>query len=166
MTAIRGNVFFARPEGAEYGDLYVGPTFRTSIPIINDDRIIELISIHGGGGSGAGVVVDDIAERDALVLATDSIVAVIDASADPEVTSGSAVYIYDQSLDVYTIAGKGEVSSGGGGQVDSVVAGTGILVDSSDPANPIVTATGGLFIDGGRADTNFTSTIPVDGGNS
>lgn len=33
--------------------------------------------------------------------------------------------------------------SGGGGQVNSVVAGTGITVDSTDPANPIVSATGG-----------------------
>jgi hypothetical protein len=55
---------------------------------------------------------------------------------------------------------------GAGGQVDSVIGGTGITVDATDPANPIVTATGGLSIDGGRADTNFTSTIPVDGGNS
>lgn len=31
--------------------------------------------------------------------------------------------------------------SGGGGQVNSVVAGTGITVDSTDPANPIVTST-------------------------
>lgn len=31
----------------------------------------------------------------------------------------------------------------GGGQVNSVIAGTGISVDSTDPANPIVSATGG-----------------------
>lgn len=34
------------------------------------------------------------------------------------------------------------VSGSGGGQVNSVVAGTGITVDSTDPANPIVSATG------------------------
>jgi len=34
-------------------------------------------------------------------------------------------------------------SGGGGGTVDSVVAGTGISVDNTDPANPIVSATGG-----------------------
>ncbi len=32
---------------------------------------------------------------------------------------------------------------GGGGTVDSIVAGIGIAVDSTDPANPIVSATGG-----------------------
>lgn len=35
-------------------------------------------------------------------------------------------------------------STGGGGGVSSVVAGTGIAVDSTDPANPIVSATGSL----------------------
>lgn len=37
------------------------------------------------------------------------------------------------------------VSGTGGGQVNSVVAGTGISVDSTDPANPIVSATGTAF---------------------
>lgn len=35
------------------------------------------------------------------------------------------------------------VSGSGGGQVNSVVAGTNVTVDSTDPANPIVSATGG-----------------------
>lgn len=43
------------------------------------------------------------------------------------------------------------VSGTGGGQVNSVVAGTGISVDSTDPANPIVSATG----------TTFTVLIPT-----
>jgi hypothetical protein len=34
-------------------------------------------------------------------------------------------------------------ASGGGGTVDSIVAGTGISVDSTDPANPVISATGG-----------------------
>ena len=33
--------------------------------------------------------------------------------------------------------------SAGGGQVNSVVAGINVTVDSSDPANPIVSSTGG-----------------------
>lgn len=32
---------------------------------------------------------------------------------------------------------------GGGGGIDTIVAGTGIDVDSTDPANPVVSATGG-----------------------
>ncbi len=35
------------------------------------------------------------------------------------------------------------VAAGGGGGVNSVVAGTGIAVDNTDPANPVVSATGG-----------------------
>lgn len=37
----------------------------------------------------------------------------------------------------------GYVSAGGGGGVESVVAGTGISVDNTDPLNPIVSAVGG-----------------------
>lgn len=44
-----------------------------------------------------------------------------------------------QSGDTVTLT----VSGSGGGQVNSVVAGTGISVDSTDPANPIVSVTGG-----------------------
>lgn len=36
-----------------------------------------------------------------------------------------------------------QISSGGSGIVQTIVAGTGISVDSTDPANPIVSATGG-----------------------
>jgi hypothetical protein len=37
----------------------------------------------------------------------------------------------------------GNFGSGGGGTVDTIVAGSGITVDATDPANPIVSATGG-----------------------
>lgn len=45
------------------------------------------------------------------------------------------------------------VSNTGGGQVNSIVAGTGISVDSADPANPIVSTTG----------TGFTVLTPSSG---
>ena len=50
-----------------------------------------------------------------------------------------------------------ESGGGGGGQVDSVVAGTNVTVDNTDPANPIVnsTATGGQ-VDSVVAGTNVT----------
>lgn len=47
---------------------------------------------------------------------------------------------YDPDTDEYTpMAPPG----GGSGTVESVVAGTGIAVDNADPANPVVSATGG-----------------------
>lgn len=59
------------------------------------------------------------------------------------------------------------VSGGGGsGIVESIVAGTGITVDDTDPANPIVSATGG---GGGGSDvldvitpTNSSGTVTLD----
>jgi hypothetical protein len=42
-----------------------------------------------------------------------------------------------------TIANNGTATGFGGGQVDSVVAGTNVTVDNTDPVNPIVNSTGG-----------------------
>lgn len=42
---------------------------------------------------------------------------------------------------------------GGGGQVNTVVAGVGISVDSTDPANPVITNTGATAAQGALADT-------------
>jgi hypothetical protein len=53
------------------------------------------------------------------------------------------------AVDGVTITGEGTPASplvsvgGGGGQVDSVVAGTNITVDNTDPINPIINASGG-----------------------
>jgi hypothetical protein len=54
----------------------------------------------------------------------------------------------------------------GGGIVNSVVAGTNITVDNTDPANPIVssTASGDQNIDGGVADSIYLVTQLADGG--
>lgn len=39
---------------------------------------------------------------------------------------------------------SGGGSGGGGGGIESIVAGSGIAVDATDPANPIVSSTGGI----------------------
>jgi hypothetical protein len=44
-------------------------------------------------------------------------------------------------------------TGGGSGTVESVVAGTGISVDSTDPANPVVANTGATAAQGAKADT-------------
>lgn len=49
--------------------------------------------------------------------------------------------------------------AGAPGVVQSIVAGTGISVDNTDPANPIVSATGG----GGTAPVGLGSQLPADG---
>jgi hypothetical protein len=68
-------------------------------------------------------------------------------------------------LDISTILGVPNCcpgGGGGGGIVDSVVAGAGISVDNTDPANPVVSATGG----GGTGDvvgpaSSGTDNIPL-----
>lgn len=56
-----------------------------------------------------------------------------------------AVNLADGNLYARNSTGWGVVTGGGGGSgiVETVVAGTGISVDSTDPANPVVSATGG-----------------------
>lgn len=79
--------------------------------------------------------------------------------------------------DVLTADGDGTYSfqpggGGGGGTVDSVVAGTNITVDATDPANPIVSASGALgvaSVTAGNANitiggTGANPTVAVTGG--
>lgn len=55
------------------------------------------------------------------------------------VAGANITLTYNDVANTLTIASSG--GGGGGGTVDSVVAGTGISVDSTDPANPIVSST-------------------------
>lgn len=68
--------------------------------ILNETDIQALIDASIGGISGIEVV-DDIAARDALTPTTNTQVLVIDASADPTVTSGAATYVYRLSTTSY-----------------------------------------------------------------
>jgi len=63
-----------------------------------------------------------------------------------QVNSSTRLNFVGSGVAVTTEAGGTKVTitgGSGGGQVDTIVAGTGITVDSTDPANPIVSATGG-----------------------
>lgn len=60
-----------------------------------------------------------------------------------------------QSVKAYVDA---QVIGGGGGTVDTVAAGTGIDVDATDPANPVVSIESGVYRSGG------TDVAVVDGG--
>ena len=58
--------------------------------------------------------------------------------------------------------GTWQAAAGGGGQVDSVVAGTNVTIDNTDPVNPIINATGG---GGGGTVQNVNLSIePTDEG--
>jgi len=81
-----------------------------------------------------------------------------------ELTAGSNITITGSKSN-YSIS-----SSGGGGTVDTIVAGNGITVASTDPANPIVTNTGVLELTAGSnvtitgSKTNYTISSSVGGG--
>lgn len=57
--------------------------------------------LGSGGGADNLQTVDDIAARDLLTPNSDELVYVVDASADPEVSSGSAWYQYNDTLEDY-----------------------------------------------------------------
>lgn len=54
------------------------------------------------------------------------------------------------------------VLGGGGGGIESIVPGTGISVDDTDPANPVVSATGG----GGGGKAQYTQLVKIGAGQS
>lgn len=65
------------------------------------------------------------------------------APPDPDANYLALYALDDHTLHIVDSDGNDmEVGSGGGG-IESVVAGTGISVDDTDPANPVVSATGG-----------------------
>ncbi len=56
---------------------------------------------------------------------------------------GWKAYVDDENVDYRYSGSAWVIATSGSGTVESIVAGTGITVDDTDPANPIVNATGG-----------------------
>ena len=80
-----------------YIELYASDATGTSAKrIIQDTDVQALIDASISGLSGIEVVAD-ITARDALTPTTNIQVLVLDASADPTVTSGAATYVYQLS---------------------------------------------------------------------
>lgn len=65
---------------------------------------VELMIDAAGTGSGTNnlTIVSTIAERDALTLTQNTFVLVTDATGDPTVTSGAALYIWNNTNQTYT----------------------------------------------------------------
>lgn len=75
--------------------------------VMINQLITAALASWGGGGGSSMPIVADIAARDALfAAATENVMAlVVDASADPTVTAGSALYAYDfGTTTVYKVA--------------------------------------------------------------
>lgn len=107
-------------------------TGSTSITVDNtdpDNPIVERAAITGDAGipANSNTITFDTVNTDTGTFGDDTHVAAITVNGKGLITGVTSV----------------EISSSGGGIVDSVVAGTNVTVDDTDPANPIVSATGG-----------------------
>ena len=82
-------------------------------------------AIGGLDMSNTAILVTDIAERDALTLTKNSFVVVADATADPTVNAGAAMYFYNKSDDSFMKIAEYE-------SMDLVIPNKAILEDLSD----------------------------------
>ena len=81
---------------------------------VDDTSVLHFVSRDGGEIHTVGHPSDsplsalhsvaDILERDTLILHDDALVMVIDASGDPNITSGSAMYYYVHSTATYVLS--------------------------------------------------------------
>ncbi|WP_313117977.1 hypothetical protein [Ectopseudomonas guguanensis] len=97
-------------ENGTYAESYLTNSAGVARAVGNSAMINALISeaLANWSGSASTVqIVADIAARDALIATLDAnaMILVVDASADPTVDAGSALYAYDATADeVYKIA--------------------------------------------------------------
>lgn len=97
-------------ENGSYAESYLTNSAGVARAVGNSAMINALISeaLANWSGSASTVqIVADIAARDALIatLDTNAMILVVDASADPTVEAGSALYAYDATAEeVYKIA--------------------------------------------------------------
>lgn len=88
-------LYFVRASEADLLDLYMTGTDEAEVRhIISKTEISNMIAAAISGTNGI-ILVNDITERDALSLSANSFVLVLDATDDPTVSSGAALYFYD-----------------------------------------------------------------------
>lgn len=89
-------------KNADYAESYLTDSTGSATSIGNSVMIDNLIAeALGRYESGGLVIVSTITERDDLALGVNTLVLVIDATADPTVESGSALYAYNIATDEY-----------------------------------------------------------------
>jgi hypothetical protein len=87
-----------------FAEAYLTDSTGTAKAIVNTAAVQAIVTAMGGGGGGASFqIVPDIAARDALEssLTANALVLVVDATADPDVTSGAAMYAWDALNEVW-----------------------------------------------------------------
>lgn len=92
-------------ENGDYAESYLTSSNGTPRLVGNTLMIGEIIAEEAGnwGGTDQVTIVDNILARDALASDADTnlMVMVLDASADPTVDAGSAMYVYQLSADAW-----------------------------------------------------------------
>ncbi|RIA22678.1 hypothetical protein DFO61_3368 [Ectopseudomonas oleovorans] len=113
VTSLPGSLepdSFYYVENGSYAESYLTNAAGVARAVGNSAMINALIAAALAGWEGASnsvEIVDDIAARDALIdtLEVNAMILVVDASADPTVDAGSALYAYDATADqTYKIA--------------------------------------------------------------
>ena len=84
-----------------YAETYVTSSTGVAKMIGNTDMIQAIVN-STIAGTNVFEIVADIAARDALVLDQNTLVLVTDASADPTVDSGAALYAWNNTAQTYT----------------------------------------------------------------
>lgn len=83
--------------------LYVTSSAGTAVEVFDDALVASMIADAIGTATNTSLtLVADIAARDALVLDTNAIVLVADATGDATVNAGAALYFYDSVGDTFT----------------------------------------------------------------
>lgn len=94
--------FVAPPARPGYVEIYVTDSAGDAVRRVIDQATIQgMIDAAIAGGTGGGVIVDDIAARNALEATNALQVLVIDASADPTVTTGAATYVWRETSNAW-----------------------------------------------------------------
>lgn len=108
-TSLEPNAFYmiAPTDSSEYVEIYVTQTDGVARRIIQDADVQAMISAAMASANTL-IMVEDIAERDALTLNANAFVFVRDASADPTVDSGGATYSYRHSDTSFTKQSEAE----------------------------------------------------------
>lgn len=96
-TLVPNAIYLVTAANADHVEMYVADNAGTAQRRIPTEADINTLINATVSGLSAIEVVADITARDALTLTQNTQVLVIDASADPTVTSGAATYIWDQA---------------------------------------------------------------------
>lgn len=89
--------FVSHPTNPDFMDLYVTNNSGASVKRILNESDIQALIATASTGTQEMPVLADITERDAFVPTVNTQVYVIDATDDPTVSSGAAMYIYTTS---------------------------------------------------------------------